>query len=591
MKGLQRGDQTVAPEWSHKPGNPGGGQSPILERGLQHGQVVRGAVQNAVDFWAIRCDPSNAASIAVPWRRGQRGDWLLASRDRREGDQELPGSTRFEGKREERRVTRGRGEELCLSHMVEAWQQHDWLCLGFVLGRGGYGEGRRFAEPDEEPGRGATPVGEAQCKSVVLPDRRQIDPSPQVAREPPDIEDVPKVSAYFQGYCERQRVPAEVAEADPNAQIGAELNVLFDGDRERANRFHDLDAVGSEGAVGANDHCPVWAKDAGVERLQRHTVDAQIPTIKKSGVPGIQTRCPFTATIALAFADKVQLVVLEHEVLMQHAALPPPVDPGANHSWQSDQSRERDWSLPARRDSSGMRRVPWSMRERCLTRQQRMVNRLVAIRHRCRREVTFDMSAASHAVERCHFRYRLNQLLEGRANETGHAIQDDFRYRSVPAGDNRGAGRHRFDHRQPEWLRPVDREEIRVGIPQHLVLFELVDLPDIFDETAISLDLGGDGRLIIDPIDLIDLRGNHQLHPDVTGDLDGPVGSLLRTDPTEKDEIVARCPAQPEVVDGDAVVDGSHPVRFWQPFPLVVADGHQSLLGEEPIDATNLVQI
>jgi hypothetical protein len=100
-------------------------------------------------------------------------------------------------------------------------------------------------------------------------------------------------------------VAAKVAEANPNAQIGAEHNVLFDGDRERANRCRDLDAVSREGAIGANDYSSVRTEDASVERLQRHTVDAQIPTIKKSGVPGIQTRCPFTTAVALTLADEV----------------------------------------------------------------------------------------------------------------------------------------------------------------------------------------------------------------------------------------------------------------------------------------------
>src|SRR5215212_7750660 len=219
-----------------------------------------------------------------------------------------------------------------------------------------------------------------------------------------------------------------------------------------------------------------------------------------------------------------------------------------------------------------------------------MVNRLVAIRHHYRREVAFDMAATSNAVERCHLRHRLDQFLEGRANEAGHAISDNLRYRSVPAGDHRGAGGHRLDHGQTERLWPVDGEEIRVGFPEHLVLFALVDLPDKFDETPVGVDQGRDRIVIVIPIDRVDLGRYHELHPDVTGDLDGPVGSLLGTDPTEKDEVAARCLAQPEVVDGDAVVDGPYPVRVWQPFPLVVADGDQPLLGEEPIDATHLLQ-
>src|SRR5215207_6863151 len=208
---------------------------------------------------------------------------------------------------------------------------------------------------------------------------------------------------------------------------------------------------------------------------------------------------------------------------MKHleAALPP-LNPGAGRSWPSARSRARDWSLPARRDSSGVRRVlPWSMRERCLTRQQRMVDRLVAIRHHYRREVAFDMATTSNAVERCHLRHRLDQFLEGRANEAGHAISDNLRYRSVPAGDHRGAGGHRLDHGQTERLWPVDGEEIRVGFPEHLVLFALVDLPDKFDETPVGVDQGRDRIVIVIPIDRVDLGRYHELHPDVTGDLDG----------------------------------------------------------------------
>ena len=45
------------------------------------------------------------------------------------------------------------------------------------------------------------------------------------------------------------------------------------------------------------------------------------------------------------------------------------------------------------------------------------------------------------------------------------------------------------------------------------------------------------------------------------------------------------------MVDGDAVVDGPYPVRVWQPFPLVVADGYQPLLGIKLVEATHLLQI
>src|SRR5215204_382159 len=45
------------------------------------------------------------------------------------------------------------------------------------------------------------------------------------------------------------------------------------------------------------------------------------------------------------------------------------------------------------------------------------------------------------------------------------------------------------------------------------------------------------------------------------------------------------------MVDGDAVVDGSYPIRVWQPFPLLMANGHQPLLGIELVEATHLLEI
>ena len=162
-----------------------------------------------------------------------------------------------------------------------------------------------------------------------------------------------------------------------------------------------------------------------------------------------------------------------------------------------------------------------------VTTKHALVDRLIPIRHYRRCEIAFDMTAAGRAIERCDLRHRLDQFLERGADEASHAIQDDLRYRTVPAGDHRGPGRHRLHHGQTERLRPVDGEEIGVGIPEHLVLFLLVDLPNVFDESPVSANQWGDRGLVIGLIDHIDLSRDHELHPDVTGNLDGPVGSLL----------------------------------------------------------------
>src|SRR5207249_555616 len=59
---------------------------------------------------------------------------------------------------------------------------------------------------------------------------------------------------------------------------------------------------------------------------------------------------------------------------------------------------------------------------------------------------------------------------------------NDFFYyvrnRSAVVRDHRCSARHRFDHDEPEWLRPVDGKKQCVGISQELVLFFVADFPD-----------------------------------------------------------------------------------------------------------------
>ena len=51
-------------------------------------------------------------------------------------------------------------------------------------------------------------------------------------------------------------------------------------------------------------------------------------------------------------------------------------------------------------------------------------------------------------------------------DEAGHAVVDHLGHRAAVERDHRRAAGHRLDHHQAERLRPVDREQQRVGARQ-----------------------------------------------------------------------------------------------------------------------------
>ena len=62
------------------------------------------------------------------------------------------------------------------------------------------------------------------------------------------------------------------------------------------------------------------------------------------------------------------------------------------------------------------------------------------------------------------------------------SVVDNLRHGPAAHRDHRRPGGHRLDHRDPKRLGPVDREEVRVGVAQELVLLRVIDLPEELDE-------------------------------------------------------------------------------------------------------------
>src|SRR5439155_147483 len=69
-------------------------------------------------------------------------------------------------------------------------------------------------------------------------------------------------------------------------------------------------------------------------------------------------------------------------------------------------------------------------------------------------------------------------ILQAFNDTTQTACFYHFRNRCPVVRDRRCSARHRLDHNESEWLRPVNGEKQCVSISQELVLFFVADFPD-----------------------------------------------------------------------------------------------------------------
>src|SRR5215203_4276776 len=172
-------------------------------------------------------------------------------------------------------------------------------------------------------------------------------------RKSSNIKQVTEVTADLERQRQSQHPATVVAEDDPDTQISPKLDMLLDCNREGENRLGNPLTVSRKCPVRRDDHRPIRSQHANFEWFQRRPVDAQIPEVQEARIPHVEPGRTLPAAVACVFASEIQLIVLEHEVLMKHGALPP-LNPGAGRSWRSARSHSRDWSRPARRDSSGV---------------------------------------------------------------------------------------------------------------------------------------------------------------------------------------------------------------------------------------------
>src|SRR5204863_288414 len=86
-----------------------------------------------------------------------------------------------------------------------------------------------------------------------------------------------------------------------------------------------------------------------------------------------------------------------------------------------------------------------------------------------------------------------------------------FRNRSTVVRDHRCSAGHRFDHDEPERLRPVNGEKQCVGISQELILLSVADFPDVLHGRVAQHRLDFSFEIIL--VNGINLGGNFQGYP------------------------------------------------------------------------------
>ena len=94
--------------------------------------------------------------------------------------------------------------------------------------------------------------------------------------------------------------------------------MLLDRNREGKDRLGYPLPVSRECPVRLDDDRPIRSQHAHFEWVQRHPVDAQVPEAQEARVPHVEPGRALTVAVDRVLADEVQLIVLEHEFVMQH---------------------------------------------------------------------------------------------------------------------------------------------------------------------------------------------------------------------------------------------------------------------------------
>ena len=180
----------------------------------------------------------------------------------------------------------------------------------------------------------------------------------------------------------------------------------------------------------------------------------------------------------------------------------------------------------------------------------------------------------------------VGQLVVGVADETGDAVVDDLRSRTRPPGQHRRPAGEGLDHHQTERLGPADRVEQG---PRRAQEGELVVGSDLADVADLVVQQRLDA--VVEVLDLLLLAhlGRHdQRQSGLVRDRGGLLGTLLRGEPAQEQQVPALAAADRELLGAQPVMD-DRVDRHRGAAGLVVRDRHQGgTVGQPAEDVADL---
>src|SRR5262249_46232597 len=208
--------------------------------------------------------------------------------------------------------------------------------------------------------------------------------------------------------------------------------------------------------------------------------------------------------------------------------------------------------------------------------QEPGISRKIVPRHPRRCETLLKFASTSESVETACLLNCDNRCVNIVHDKPAHSIPDHFGHRCPPVRHYRSSASHRFDHRKPKRLRPVDWKQQRLCIPQELFLFSPSDFADVLDVRVLKHPLNA---LVVIAVCVVDLRSNLQRHSQPIGYSDGSINSLLGRNPAEKCKITSRTRMKRKQVRRQTVMNSSLPVRPGNRLALRIGDRNDWHLG------------
>src|SRR5713101_1006414 len=213
---------------------------------------------------------------------------------------------------------------------------------------------------------------------------------------------------------------------------------------------------------------------------------------------------------------------------------------------------------------------------------QSIIYMLVIGRHHRGREALLEYLATALPRQFSDLGDRPHKVVYSRGYQARNTRAQHLRHRATGPRDHRSTTRQRLDHRQPEWLGPVHREEQRQRAAKEILLLGVVNFTEKFDPWGGEQWL--DYCLKVVAVDPIDLGRNFEWNPGAPCNFDREVRPLLGRDTAEEGEEGPRAGVEAQKIRRQAVINRSDPVHERERAALLVTDRDQRQVGIRPVE-------